>query len=66
MKTILSQAPFTRIAWTGGSRPPKPSECSRDFCGVQKALFGEQVEYWRAAWHNEPSWDTLAAKPHAR
>ena len=47
------------IAWTGGCRPLKPSQISREQASLQKYLFGEQVCTFRAYWHFEPEWEVL-------
>lgn len=59
MKTLLEAERSNVIAWMGGSRPPKPSQVNRNFCGLQKLLFGEQVEAFRGYWGDAPNWDTL-------
>jgi hypothetical protein len=59
MNTIVRQQRINAIAWTGGSRPPSPSKASNALCGIQKALFGEQVNDFINYWGDEPNWDTL-------
>lgn len=59
MKTLLTIEPSQVIAWTGGSRPAKPSAISSKQAGIQKLLFGEQVMTFRNYWGDSPNWDTL-------
>lgn len=61
MKRIDPLQPLPRnvIAWTGGSRPAKPSEVGRKQAGIQKFLFGWQVIEFRHYWGDSPNWDTL-------
>lgn len=59
MKTLFNRPKFSVVAWTGGSRPNKPSAISNAEAGIQKALFGEQVMVFRNYWGDSPNWDTL-------
>lgn len=60
MNTIATYAPkLPVIAWTGGSRPAKPSEVGQMQAGLQKYLFSEQVVTFLRYWGDSPNWDTL-------
>jgi len=59
MKTLIQIERSNVIAWTGGDRPAMPSQVGPKFAGLQKLLFGEQVETFRGYWGDSPNWDTL-------
>ena len=59
LRPVRDLRPFSRVAWTGGSSPRKPSEVSRFEAAARRSLFREQANTHANFWKCATEWDTF-------